>query len=73
MAWVAVDKSGIEGIYDNMPERNNDMWEDIDYYRVFGEIEFERETGIILPKGAIKKLIGRDLTWEDEPVELKEE
>ena len=24
MAWVAVDKSGIEGIYDNMPERNND-------------------------------------------------
>ena len=26
-----------------------------------------------LPKGSIKKLIGKDLTWEDEPVELKEE
>jgi len=26
-----------------------------------------------LPKGTIKKLIGKDLTWEDNPVELKEE
>lgn len=24
-----------------------------------------------LPKGTIKKLIGRELKWEDEPVELK--
>ena len=28
---------------------------------------------ITLPKGFIKNLIGRDLTWEDNPVELKEE
>ena len=27
---------------------------------------------ISLPKGSIEKLIGRKLTWEDEPVELKE-
>ena len=26
-----------------------------------------------LPKGSIKKLIGKDLTWEDKPVELKKE
>lgn len=26
---------------------------------------------VILPKGSIKKLIGRELTWEDELVELK--
>lgn len=26
-----------------------------------------------LPKGTIKKLIGRELSWDDEPVELKEE
>lgn len=31
------------------------------------------EGAVILPKGYIKKLIGRDLTWKDEPVELKEE
>lgn len=26
--------------------------------------------GTILPKGSIKKLIGRELTWEDEQVEI---
>lgn len=31
------------------------------------------ECAIKLPKGTIKKLIGRDLSWQDEPVELKEE
>lgn len=31
------------------------------------------DNAVELPKGSIKKLIGRDLTWEDEPVELKEE
>ena len=27
--------------------------------------------GLNFPKGSIRKLIGRELTWEDEPVELK--
>lgn len=31
------------------------------------------EGAIVLPKGSVKKLIGKELTWEDEPVELKEE
>lgn len=31
------------------------------------------DTEIELPKGSIKKLIGRDLDWNDEPVELKVE
>lgn len=26
---------------------------------------------IKLPKGSIKKLIGKEITWEDEPVEIK--
>ena len=29
-------------------------------------------TEISLPKGSIKRLIGRELTWNNEPVELKE-
>ena len=29
------------------------------------------EWHIELPKGSIKKLIGRELSWSDEPVELK--
>lgn len=28
---------------------------------------------IELPKGTISKLIGRELSWNDEPVKLKEE
>lgn len=31
------------------------------------------EGAIILPKGTIRKLIGRDLSWNDNPVELKKE
>lgn len=28
------------------------------------------DTSVPLPKGTIKKLIGRELSWEDEPVEI---
>lgn len=28
---------------------------------------------VLIPHGSIKKLIGRELSWSDEPVELKEE
>ena len=76
MAWVAVDKSTVECIFGNKPKRKVGHWEDIDYivHFVYGkEVACEIDTGLVLPKGSIKKLIGRDLTWEDEPVELKEE
>lgn len=40
-----------------------------------GVIEFlscqDEGSYIELPKGSIKKLIGRELSWNDEPVELK--
>ena len=65
MAWVAVDRIGREGIFDRKPVRDLNSWTDASY--VFNDSE------ICLPRGSIKKLIGRDLTWEDEPVELKEE
>jgi hypothetical protein len=29
-------------------------------------------TLISVPKGTIKKLIGREMTWEDEPIDLAE-
>lgn len=64
MAWVAVDTYGIENIYESEPYRANGYWWD-------DNNGFDTE--ISLPKGSIKKLIGRDLTWEDNPVELKEE
>ena len=62
MAWVAVHKNGDEVIFDFEPYR----WNDIFWVEDFGDY-------ICLPKGTIKKLIGKDLTWEDNPVELKEE
>lgn len=64
MAWVAANKNGTEYIFRNKPERLSVNWQNL----VCGFY-----TDIRLPKGAIKKLIGRDLTWEDNPVELKEE
>lgn len=61
MAWVAVDKDESEFIYETKPFRDEDReW-------CWGNMCF-----IELPKGSIKKLIGRELTWNDEPVELKD-
>ena len=57
MAWVVVDKIGEELISRTEPFRVGDYW--------IGHSIFH------LPKGSIKKLIGRELTSEDEPVELK--
>lgn len=69
MAWVAVDGMGIEWISASKPYRNNGLqnWEPLykDDYVLIDMIE--------LPKGTIEKIIGRELTWDDEPVELEEE
>lgn len=58
MAYLAVDQDGTECIYYDEPVREQDEW-----YQ-FGDV-------IPLPKGSIAKLIGRELSWEDEPVELR--
>lgn len=63
MAWVAVDKNGCEYIFNYKPVREELYFEcDESYYE---------SIYIKLPKCSIKKLIGRELTWDDEPVELK--
>lgn len=70
MAWVAVHKNGKECIFSHKPARYKklDVWYD---EQEEGGIFYDTE--ISLPKGSIKKLIGKDLTWEDDAVELKEE
>lgn len=62
MAYAAVDKDGSEYIYEEEPKRVKLMW---------AKIEYDNEC-VELPKGSIERLIGYELTWEDEPVELKE-
>lgn len=64
MAWVAVDKDGRECIYQFRPKRSSD--------EIFIP-RYEYGMWLTLPKGSIKKLIGRDLDWSNKPVELKEE
>ena len=70
MAWVAVHKNGKEGIFAHIPTKGKELgfwYDEVEDGGVFYDTE------ISLPKGTIKKLIGRDLTWSDEPVRLKEE
>lgn len=63
MAWLAVWKDGSEYEYSEKPVRHYNgiiyLWTT----KGFGERK-------LLPKGSIEKLIGRVLTWEDEPVEI---
>lgn len=60
MAFVAVDRDRAEWMYDTIPTRQSNN----DYWRCEGELD----SMIELPKGSIRKLIGRELTWTDEPV-----
>ena len=66
MAWLCVNKDGTEIISPYMPKRDLEEWD------CFSEniAGWDDDYGIELPKGSIKKLIGRELTWEDEPVEI---
>lgn len=66
MAYLAVDKDGSELIFMNEPERDRrtGWWYDSDE-------DTECEGGIGLPKGSIKKLTGKTLTWNDEPIEIQ--
>ena len=72
MAYLCVNKNGEEKIFDDKPQRD-------DFYDPRGEArewiiaDFygADDYGVSIPKGTINKLIGRSLTWEDEPVELK--
>lgn len=64
MAWLVVDKDGTEAIFQSMPFRSKylgkpQMW-----------TPQTRDSYVNLPKGSIQKLIGKELKWEDEPVEI---
>ena len=76
MAWVCVGYSVEELIFSNKPRREIckkvfqiDDDDIIDRYWID-----DKYCGYLnLPKGSIKRLIGKDLSWSDEPIELKEE
>ena len=69
MAWVAADRwNNTEYIFPSKPYKDQYIANDwtCDGY-IEGEIYNDR---IELSKGTIQKLIGRELTWNDEPVEI---
>jgi hypothetical protein len=57
MSFIAVDEDGDEYIYDTLPRRGPGLW-DMSFH-------------INVPKGTSLKLIGKQLTWLDEPIELE--
>lgn len=65
MAWVAADCDGSECMFASKPIRFKGR-----KYWVVDDNKYLIDQ-IVLPKGSIKKLIGRELSWNDEPVELK--
>lgn len=67
MAWVAVDQNKREWIYVFNPIRTFRLKGGTVFIWVSKDID-----PIRLPLGSIEKLIGKKLTWDDEPVELKE-
>lgn len=67
MAWVAVDKDGSEAIYNIKPIRGTNKIKNNEEMWVLSRVGAHY---IVVPKGSIKKLIGKDLTWNDEPVKF---
>lgn len=53
MAWLAVDKNGGEWIFDDKPVRVHESYFDLPRYW------YVCSNKVLLPKGIIKKLIGR--------------
>lgn len=62
MAWLCVDDDGTECKSDIKPERSTSYYWLVPTGGVFENLE----------EGSIERLIGRELTWEDEPVEFTE-
>lgn len=78
MAYVGVNKNGIEVIGSSLRRaiRTPDKYlhYEMHFFDDPNKTEFWYGGEVInLPKGTIKKLIGRDLTWEDDRVELEGE
>ena len=71
MSWLAVDKSGNEHIFAEKPRRNesNALWICSVVY-LYGQ-RYANTGCCYLLKGSIEMLIGRELSWSDDPVELK--
>lgn len=60
MLWLVVNKNGQEKLYYQKPVRDSESRS----WMCLGHVD------IVLPKGSIYRLIGKTLTWKDEPFEF---
>lgn len=65
MAWLAVNYNGEEYIFSNKPYRRDFVTKNSQW------ICSVNTECVKLPCGAIEKLISKNITWQDEPVEIK--
>lgn len=73
MAWIARNNNGILVISNNKPERVNLKNLKYSYWSFDTEMlldEYADITFVQFPSDADERLIGRHITWEDEPVEI---
>lgn len=64
MVWLAKCIDGTEYIFDREPYKEEVYWQN--------PRRWDGDT-IMLPKGTIEKIIGREFKWNDNPVEIKED
>lgn len=73
MAFLVVNPNGKEIVFQRKPTRRDEV---INKKRVttwypFSDIQDGAPNFfVVLPPGSIKKLIGREITWENEPIEI---
>lgn len=64
MGWLAVDRNGTELCFYGKPERFEGKGE-----WVLNETDMEN--AYVLPEGTIERFIGRKITWDDDPIEIR--
>lgn len=68
MVWLAVSPTGIEKMFRyEKPKRISEF-----FSHRYWHNSLLGADGYFLERGTIKRLIGRELTWDDEPVEFNE-
>jgi hypothetical protein len=72
MVYLSVSERGKEILHHSRPtrktHRGSNIYCDNYWYDYYGSPFDGPYDGIVLPKGTIKHLIGRELTFEDRPV-----
>lgn len=67
--WLAVGKLGHEYISNEMPAFDGFNWVCMVYDEIESEVGMFNEI-IVAPNGTIEKILGKELTFENSPVEV---